>query len=66
MCLSSYCKVSIIDAVEQRYMVNSGVRGIVQYEGQEPQDRGVLVHYSNTSIVPIIYPITCKCRVPVI
>jgi hypothetical protein len=27
-------------------------------------DRGGLVFYSNTSIAPIIYPITCKCQTP--
>jgi hypothetical protein len=52
-----------VDAVEQRYVVNSRSGGC---EGQEPQDRSALVNYSNTSVAPIIYPITCKHRVPVI
>jgi hypothetical protein len=61
MCVSSYSKVG---AVEQRYVVNSGARGT--------KDRNLrievywYVNYSNTSIVPITYPITCKYRVPVI
>jgi hypothetical protein len=59
MCVSSYSKVG---AIEQRYMVNSGVWG---KKDSNPRSGG-LVFYSNTGRIPIIYPITYKYRVPVI
>ena len=55
MRVSSYSKV---DAVEQRYMVNSGVRGT--------KNKGLRTKVDCTSIVPIIYPIIFKYQVPVI
>jgi hypothetical protein len=55
MCVSSYSKV---DAVEQRDMVNSGVRGT--------KDRNLRTEGDYRNIVPIIYPIIFKYLVPVI
>jgi hypothetical protein len=55
MRVSSYSKV---DAVELRYMVNSGARGT--------KNKGLRTEVGCTSIIPIIYPIIFKCKVPVI
>jgi hypothetical protein len=64
MRVSSYNKVGAAS--------NKGIwliqeRGVRRTGIQEPQDRGGLVFYSNTntSIVPIIYPIIFKYLVPV-
>jgi hypothetical protein len=48
MCVSSYSKVG---PIEQRYMVNSGVRGTKDRNLRSGCIILVLVNYSNTSIV---------------
>ena len=54
MCVSRYSKAG---AIEQRYMVNSGVRGT--------KDRNLRTEGGCTGIVPIIYPTIFKYLVPV-
>ena len=55
-CVSSYSKV---DAVEQKHVVNPGVRG------KKDRNPRWLVFCSNTGRIPAICPVMSKCLVPV-